>query len=139
MCTLYEKHEEFIQHLFFECYNVLRIWSSVRQIFPTFQFSNKDDLLSFIKSHGSPLVKLIKLAGITFSIWMIWRMWNYIRFQDKIEVSRTILVIKDFWNYAQVVQLLQPGYRDHFFYNFSRDSFKECYPTCTVSFGVSKA
>jgi len=58
-------------------------------------FSNKDDLLSFIKSDGSPLVKLIKLAVITFSILMIWRMRNYARFQDKIEVSMTILVIKD--------------------------------------------
>jgi len=41
------------------------------------------------------LVKLIKLAMITFSIWMIWRMRNYVRIQDKIEVSRVILVIKD--------------------------------------------
>ena len=41
------------------------------------------------------LVKLVKLAVITFSIWMIWCMRNYARFQDKIEVSMTILVIKD--------------------------------------------
>jgi len=34
----------------------------------------------FIKSDGSPLVKLVKLAVITFSIWMIWRMRNYARF-----------------------------------------------------------
>ena len=32
---------------------------------------------------------------ITFSIWMIWRMRNYARFQDKIDVYRTISVIKD--------------------------------------------
>jgi len=32
---------------------------------------------------------------ITFSIWMIWRIRNYTRFQDKIEVSRAISVIKD--------------------------------------------
>jgi len=73
----------------------LYIWSWVRQIFPTFHFSNKDDLLSFIKSDGSPLVKLIKLLVITFSIWMLWRMRNYARFQDKIEISRDISVIKD--------------------------------------------
>ena len=60
-----------------------------------FFFFNKDDLLSFIKSDGSPLVKLVKLAVITFSIWMIWYIRNYARFQDKIEVSRTILIIKD--------------------------------------------
>jgi len=54
-----------------------------------------DDLLSFIKSDGSPLVKFIKLVVITFSIWMIWRMMNYARFQDKIDVSRAILIIKD--------------------------------------------
>jgi len=30
MCTLCEKHEESIQHLFFECFNALRIWSWVR-------------------------------------------------------------------------------------------------------------
>ena len=57
-------------------------WSWVRQIFHTSHFSNKDDLLSFSKSDGSPLVKLIKLAMITFSIWR--RMRNYARFQDKI-------------------------------------------------------
>ena len=68
MCTLCEKHEESIHHLFFECPDVLYIWSWVRQIFPTSHFSNKDDLLSFIKSDGSPLVKLIKLVVITFSI-----------------------------------------------------------------------
>jgi len=80
---------------FFECVNVLRIWNWVRHIVPTYDFSNKDDLLSFIKSDGSPLVKLVKLVVITFSIWMIWRIKNYARFQDKIEVSRVILVIKD--------------------------------------------
>jgi len=55
----------------------LHIWNWVRQNFLTSHFSNKDDLLSFIKSDGSPLVKLIKLVVITFSIWMIWRMRNY--------------------------------------------------------------
>jgi len=73
MCTLCEKHEEFIQHLFFECSNALHIWSWVRQIFLTSHFSNKDDLLSFTKSDDSPLVKLIKFIVINFSIWMIWR------------------------------------------------------------------
>jgi len=95
MCTLCEKHEESHQHLFFESSNALRIWSWVRRIFPTSHFSNKDDLLSFIKSDGTPLVKLIKFVVITFSIWMIWRMRNYARFQDNIEVSRAISVIKD--------------------------------------------
>ena len=55
-----------------------------------------DDLLSFIKSDGSPLVNLIKLVVITFSIWMIWHMRNYVRFQVKIDISRTISTIKDF-------------------------------------------
>jgi len=66
MCTLCGKHEESIQHLFFECSTALRTWSWVRQIFLTPRFSNKDDLLSFIKSDGSPLVKLLKLVVITF-------------------------------------------------------------------------
>jgi len=35
MCTLCEKYEESIQHLFFECSNALHIWSWVRQIFLT--------------------------------------------------------------------------------------------------------
>jgi len=52
---------------FFECSNALRIWSWVRQIFPTSHFSNKDNILSFTKSDGTPLVKLIKLAVISFS------------------------------------------------------------------------
>jgi len=63
-------------------------------IFLTSHFSNKNDLISFIKSDGNLLVKLIKLAMIKFSIWMIWCMRNYARFQDKIEVSRAISVIK---------------------------------------------
>jgi len=95
MCTLCEKNEKFIQHLFFEFPNALYIWSWVRQIFPTSHFSNKDDLLSFIKSDGSSFFKLIKLVVITFSIWMLWHMRNYARFQVKIEVSRAISVIKD--------------------------------------------
>jgi len=95
MCTICEKHEESTQHLFFEYSHVLHIWSWVRQNFLTSHFSNKDDLLSFIKSDDNPLVKLIKLAVITFSIWIIWCMRNYVRFQDKIEVSRIILVIKN--------------------------------------------
>jgi len=94
MCTLCEKHKESIHHLFFECSNALYIWSWVRQIYLTSHFSNKDDLLSFIKSVGSHLDKLIKLV-IIFSIWMIWHMRNYARFQDTIEVSRAILLIKE--------------------------------------------
>jgi len=95
MCTLCEKHEESIYHLFFECYNSLHIWSWVRHIFLTSHFSNKDGLLSFIKSDGSLLVKLIKLVVITDSIWMICHMRNHTRYQDKIEVFRAISVIKD--------------------------------------------
>jgi len=95
MCTLCEKHKESIPHLVFECSNALGIWSWVREIFPISHFSNMDYLLSFIKSDGSPLVKFIKLVVIIFSIWMIWRMRNFSCFQDKIEVSRVILVIKD--------------------------------------------
>ena len=94
MCMLCEKHEECIQHLIFECSDALHILSWVRQIFLTSHFSNKDYLLSFIKSDDIPLVKLIKLVVITFSIWMICCMRNYARFQEKIDVSRTISVIK---------------------------------------------
>jgi len=71
----------------------LHIWSWVQKIFLTFYFSNNDYLLSFIKSDDSSLVKFIKLAMITFSIWMIWRVRNYSRFQDKIDVSRAISAI----------------------------------------------
>jgi len=71
MCTFCEQHEESIKPLFFECSNTLHIWSWVRQIFLTSHFSNKDYILSFIKSDGSSLVKLIKLVVITFSLWMI--------------------------------------------------------------------
>jgi len=95
MCTLCEKHEESIQHLFFERSNALHIWSWIHQIFLTSHFSNKDYLLSFIKSDGIPLVKLINLVVITFPIWMILRMRNYATFQDKIDVSRAISVVKD--------------------------------------------
>ena len=71
MCTFCGKHEESFQHLFFECSNALHIWSWVRQIFLTPQLSNKEDLLSFIKSDGSSLVKLLKLVVVTYSIWII--------------------------------------------------------------------
>jgi len=73
----------------------MHIWNWVRKIFLSFHFSNVDDLLSFIKNDGSPLVNLIKLVVKTFSFWMIWRMGNYVRFQVKIDVSRAISVIKD--------------------------------------------
>jgi len=53
---------------FFPCSNALHIWSWIQQIFLTSHFSDKDDLLSFIKSDGSPLVNLIRLDVITFSI-----------------------------------------------------------------------
>jgi len=53
MCTLCEKHEESIQHLFFKCSNALHIWSWVRKNFLTSPFSNKIDLFSSIKSDGS--------------------------------------------------------------------------------------
>jgi len=95
MCSLCEKQEESIQHLFFECSIILHIWSWVRQIFINSHFSSKDDLFSFIKSDGRPLVRLIKLVVITFSIWMIWHMRNYVTFQDRIDVSRAILVVKN--------------------------------------------
>ena len=42
-------------------------------------------------------------GSVTFSIWMIWRMRNYARFQDKIEVSRAISVIKDLTFYRPVL------------------------------------
>ena len=63
MCTLCEKLEESIQHLFFECSNALHILSWARKSFLTSHFSNKDDFISFIK--------LIKLVVINFSIWMM--------------------------------------------------------------------
>ena len=59
-------------------------------------FSNVDDFIYFIKSDGSPLVNLIKLAVITFSIWMILYMRNYARFQVKIDFCRAIYPIKEF-------------------------------------------
>jgi len=37
---------------------------------------------------------MIKLVVITFSIWMLWRLRNYARFEDNIEVSRAISIIK---------------------------------------------
>jgi len=96
ICTFCEKQEESIQHLLLECPNALHIWSWVWQIFLNSHFSNVDDLLSFIKSDDSTFVNLIKLVVITFSIWMIWRMRNYVRFQIKIDLFRAIFTIKDF-------------------------------------------
>lgn len=94
MCTLCEKQEESIQHLFLECANALHIWSWVWQFFLNSHFSNVDDSISYIKNDGSPLVNLIKLVAITFSIWMIWCMINYARFQVKIDLSMTISTLR---------------------------------------------
>ena len=47
MCTLCEKHEESIQHLFFECSNALHIQSWVQQILLTSHFYNKGDLFFY--------------------------------------------------------------------------------------------
>ena len=58
-------------------------------------FSNKDYLFYFIKNDASHLFKFLQLAVITISIWMIWHMRNYAIYQDKIDVSRAISVIKD--------------------------------------------
>ena len=59
-----------------------------------------NDLNSFIKSYGSLLINLIKLlllkVMISFFIWMIWHMRNHVRFQVKIDLSKTISTIKDF-------------------------------------------
>ena len=95
MCTLCEKHEESIQHLLLNVLMLCVFWVGFDTFFLLIISLIRRILFLFIKSDGSPLVKLIKLAVITFSIWMIWRMRNYARFQDKIAVSRAILVIKD--------------------------------------------
>jgi len=49
----------------------------------------------FIKSDGSPLVKLVNLIAVTLSIWMIWHMRNNIRFKQKINLHWAIKSIKD--------------------------------------------
>jgi len=70
ICTLCEKHAESILHLFFKCPNALGIWSWVREIFPTSHFSNKDGLLPFIKSDGSPLVSraILVIKDLTYLV-----------------------------------------------------------------------
>ena len=96
LCVSFVKNMKNLFNIYFLNVLMLCIFGvGFDKIFLLLIFSNKDDLLSFIKSDGSPLVKLIKLVVITFSIWMIWSMRNYARFQDKIEVSKAILVIKD--------------------------------------------
>jgi len=71
MCTLCEKQEESIQHLFFECPHALHILNWIQIFFLNVHFSNVDDLISFIKSDDSPLINLIKLVVITLPIWII--------------------------------------------------------------------
>ena len=65
MCTLCEKHEKSIQHLFLNVLMLCIFGVGFDRFF--LLLINKDDLLSFIKSDGSPLVKLIKLVVIIFS------------------------------------------------------------------------
>jgi len=45
---------------------------------------------------GSPLVNLVRLATITYSIWMIWRMRNHVRFQENISIFSATQTVKGF-------------------------------------------
>ena len=54
------------------------------------------DLISFIKSFGSPFKKLIKIVVVSFSVWMIWRRMNYSRFQQEINTHFSIDFIKNY-------------------------------------------
>ena len=92
MCTLCEKHEKYIQHLFLNVLMLCIFGVGFDRFFLLLIFLIRIIFFLFIKSDGSHLVKLIKLTVIIFSIWMIWRMRNYVRFQDKI---MAISVIKD--------------------------------------------
>ena len=63
-------------------------------LFCAFSFNLCISMLFPFKQNLTLLSKSL-YSLITFSIWMLWRIRNYTRFEDKIEVSKAISVVKD--------------------------------------------
>ena len=96
MCSLCRKQEESFFHLFFYCSVTSQIWNYTKQVFPEFSPLSINDIIDFLMLAGSLLVNLVRLATITYSIWMIWRMSNHARFQKNISICSAIHTIKGF-------------------------------------------
>jgi len=71
MCSLCGKQEESLFHLFFDCSVTSQIWNYTKQVFSEFSPLSINVIIDFLMLAGSPLVHLVRLATITYSIWMI--------------------------------------------------------------------
>ena len=96
MWSLCRKQEESLFHLSFDCSVTSQIWNYTKQVFLEFSHISINDIIDFLMLAGSPLVNIVRLATITYSIWMIWRMRNHVRFHENISICSTIQTIKDF-------------------------------------------
>jgi len=52
----------------------------LRNIFPSLTNLSYTGFINFVKAPDSPLIRLIMFLAITFFLWMIWRMRNFITF-----------------------------------------------------------
>ena len=96
MCSLYRKQEESLFHLFFDCSVTSHIWNYTKQVFLELSSLSIIDIIDFLMLVGSPLVNLVRLPTITYSVWMIWRMRNHVRFQENISICSAIQSVKGF-------------------------------------------
>ena len=81
MCSLCWLEVDAIDNLFFNFSIIFFIWSYLQNIFTNLTNLSFTNFITFIKAPHSPLIHLVKLFDITFSICMIWRMRNVTRFQ----------------------------------------------------------
>lgn len=85
LCSLCKKQEETFSHLFFECpWLIFIVLTSTKFSCLVFYFH------FFLKSPGTILLILIRLAAITYSVWMIWGMRIHARFQQSISINFSI-------------------------------------------------
>jgi hypothetical protein len=95
MCSLCNRSEETLYHLFIDCAFARNIWNWLNSITKIHcNYSSVLDILDLCNRGWSPLCKLIVLAAITYCLNIIWYCRNQRRFFDKIvQVSSAINLI----------------------------------------------
>jgi len=107
MYCLCRKQEEYIFLLFFDCFVTSHVWNYTKQVFPEFFYFSINDIIDFLMLVGSSLVNLVRLATITYSIWMTWRVRNHVRFQVNISICSAIQIVKGF------IRMTSNSFRKH--------------------------
>jgi len=65
MCSLCGHDLKSHFHLFFNCYNVMRLWEWLQGLFQDFRLSSLDLVFQFMRTLFSSLVIIIKVVTIT--------------------------------------------------------------------------